>query len=189
MNFMKLLKLAVLALLMTFGAAQAQEVEKKMEFKVVVAGDGNESSEMHWESHNMDFDLQDLAVGETRSIESESGQAVTVTRSEDGFDFNIDGETVSLPHMGPHARHMAFADTDGTHENVDVRVIRRGPPHPARPHSPDGVTIISGKPLDDSVKDSIRSVLISAGNNEEVTFIDGNDRGKRVMMKKVEIVE
>ena len=59
--------------------------------------------------------------------------------------------------------------------------------HVMTAHHPEGVTIVSGQPLDQSVKDSIRSVLISAGNNEAVTFIDGSEDGRRVMVKKIEI--
>lgn len=184
---MNTLKLAALALLLTFGAVHAQDVEKKMEIKVVVAGDGDETSEMHWVSDDMDFDLQDLAVGESRTIESESGKNVTITRADEGFSFDIDGKTVMMPDMGAHGTHMAFMGDGGEHEEIDVQVM--GDAHVMRAHHPEGVTIVSGKPLDDSVKDSIRSVLISAGNNEEVTFIDGSDGGKRVMVKKIEIIQ
>lgn len=186
---MNILKLAALAILMTFGAAMAQEVEKKMEIRVVVAGDGSdEASEVHWVSDDMDFDMEDLAVGETRTIESESGKTVTITREEEGFSFDIDGKTVMMPDMGAHGTHMAFIGEGGPHEEIDVQVMG-GDAHVMRAHHPDGITIVSGKALDDSVKESIRSVLISAGNNEEVTFIDGSEGGKRIMMKKIEITK
>ena len=100
------------------------------------------------------------------------------------------------------ATHMAFVSADGDpgdidvrvmkmdgdHEDIDIEVMGDGM-HMMQAHHPDGVTIISGTPLDDSVKDSIRSVLISAGNNEEVTFIDGSGDGKqvRVIKKHIEI--
>jgi hypothetical protein len=35
-----------------------------------------------------------------------------------------------------------------------------------------GVTIISGEPLDASTQESIKAVLMSAGRDDEVTFID-----------------
>lgn len=188
---MNTLKLAALAVLITFGAVSAQEVEKKMAIKVVVAGDeAGDATEIDWVSNDMDFDLQDLAVGETRTIDSESGQSVTVTRVDDGFSFDVDGETVVLPDMGGHGAHMAFIGEPGAPlepMEVDVEVMSGG--HVMQAHHPEGVTIVSGKPLDDSVKESIRSVLISAGNNEEVTFIDGSGTGKHVMVKKIKISE
>lgn len=179
-------KLATLAILMTFGAAMAQEVEKKMEIKVMVTGDdGDETSEVHWVSDDMGFDMQDLAVGETRTIEGEAGKTVTVTREEEGFSIDVEGKTVTIPNMGEHGTHMAFIGEGGEHQEFDVQVM--GGSHMMQAHHPDGITIVSGKALDDSVKDSIRSVLISAGNDDEVTFIDGSEGGKRVMVKKIEI--
>lgn len=188
MNTKDTMKLMTLALLLTTGFAVAQEVEKKMEFKVVIAGEGDESSPMHWSSGDLGFDLQDLAVGETRTFDDESGKSVSVTRAENGFEFDVDGERIMLPHMGGHGSFTAFASEGGPQEDIDVQVIR-GSAHAMHPHRPEGVTIISGAPLDDSVRDSIRSVLISAGNNEEVTFIDGAGGDQRVIVKKVEIVQ
>ena len=185
---MKLLILAALAALMTFGTASAQDVEKKMEIKVVVSGDGSdEASEMHWVSEDMDFDVDDLAVGESRTIENESGKTVTITRADGGLSFDVDGKTVMVPDMGEHGTHMAFADDGAMQEDIDVQVI--GDAHVMQAHHPEGVTIISGTPLDESVRESIRSVLISAGNDEEVTFIDGSEDGRHVVVKKIQIKE
>ena len=41
-------------------------------------------------------DLHSMAVGETRSLETESGRPVTVTRDENGFDVDIDGKSVRV---------------------------------------------------------------------------------------------
>jgi len=184
---MKIVKLAMLATLMIFGTAiAADEVQRKMAVKVVVAGDGvDESSDFSWTSDNMDFDIQDLAVGETRQIENASGKDVSVTRSEDGFSFDIDGKTVMMPDIGAHGTHMAFVDTDAVDHEVDIEVIGDG--HAMGAHRQDGITIISSKPLDSSVRESIKSVLVSAGNGDEVTFIDGSGEGKRVIMMKKKI--
>lgn len=194
---MKLMKLAALAVIMVFGAALADEVEKKVELKVVVAGDGAEgASDIHWVSS--DADLDDLAVGESRTLTGDSGQEVTVTRTEDGMQFEIEGETIVMPEAGAHGKRMAFIGAGGEHEEidvevigvdgeeVDVRVIGDGA-HMMRAHHPDGVTIISGEPLDDSVKESIRSVLISAGHEDEVVFIDGSESGRHVKIIKKRI--
>jgi len=185
---MNLLTLATLAALITFGTAMAQEVEKKMEIKVVVSGDGSdEATEVHWASDDTDFDMDDLAVGESHTIESESGKTVTITRAEEGLSFDVGGKTVMVPDMGEHGTHMAFVGDGMMQEDVDVQVI--GDAHVMQAHHPDGVTIISGMPLDESVRESIRSVLISAGNNAEVTFIDGSADGKHVVVKKIQIKE
>lgn len=186
---MNSVKLAGLAILMAFGAAVADEdVARKLEVKVVAERDVSaDGSAIHWSSDAMDFDLQDLAVGETRSIDSESGQPVTVTRGKDGYTFDIDGQSVTMPDIGEHPAHMAFIESHGMEHDIDVEVIgdARGP------HRADGVTIISSKPLDASVRESIKSVLMSAGNGDEVTFIDGSDDDRRIMVMKktVEIIE
>lgn len=184
---MKIVKLAMLAAVVICGAAiAADEVERKMAIKVVVAGDGaDESSDFSWTSDNMDFDLQDLAVGETRQIENASGRDVSVTRSEDGFSFDIDGKTVMMPDIGAHGTHMAFVDADEVDHDIDIEVLGDG--HAMRAHRQDGITIISSKPLDSSVRESIKSVLVSAGNGDEVTFIDGSGEGKRVIMMKKKV--
>lgn len=186
---MNSVKLATLAILTAFGVAVADdEVERRVEVKVVVEGDVSaDGSAIHWSSAAMDFDLQDLAVGETRSIDSESGQPVTVTRGEDGYTFDIDGQSVTMPDLGEHPAHMAFLETDGMDRDIDVEVIGDA----MGPHRADGVTIISSKPLDASVRESIKSVLMSAGNGDEVTFVDGSDDDRRIMVmkKKVEVIQ
>lgn len=200
---MKLIQLAALAVLMAFSVASAQEAEKKMALKVVVAGDsaGSEHA-VHWVGD--DAGLEDLAIGESKTITGESGREVVVTKTEDGMQFEIEGETVVMPDMGAHGSHMAFVDAEGGHGDIDVRVMKMDGihedidiemmgdgAHMMQAHHPDGVTIISATPLDDSVRDSIRSVLISAGNNEEVTFVDSSveSRQIKIIRKRVETTQ
>jgi hypothetical protein len=199
---MKVIKLVAAAIFLCLGTAYAQDMEKKMHMKVVV-DNGDGPNVVSWAADGEDFN--DMAVGETRTLGTDSGEDITVTKTETGLEFNVNGETVVVPEMGDHGTHMAFVNADGVHtldgdidvevigvdghESVDVRVIGGGahalPVHEAM----DGVTIISPTPLDDSVKESIRSVLISAGNDDEVRFIDGSGDGEhvKVIRKQVEI--
>jgi len=173
--------------MLVFGSALADDAEKKAELKIVVAGDGD-VKEYHWAGD--DFDLEGMAIGETRTLEGDDGKKATVTRTAEGMQFNFDGQVVTMPPPGAHGMHMAMMK-DGPHDaEFDVEMIGNGP-HMMPPHVREGVTIISGKPLDDSVKESIRSVLISAGHQDEVRFVDGSPEGKHVRMirKQVEIVE
>ena len=90
-------------------------------------------------------------------------------------------------HGGEHDIDVTMLDDGG--ENVDVRVMHGGP-HRMGAHHPDGVTIISGTELTEAVKESIRSVLISAGVEEDVTFIDASEeRQVRVIRKRVETTQ
>ena len=187
---------AVLAVMLASGFAIADDVEIKKEIKIVVDSDGDT---VEWVSSGTDLDLDSMAVGETRTIENEAGEPITVTRTEDGMSFDIDGEAVTIPDLEVDGPHMAFVGHGGSHEDIDVRVIRMEGDgadmefvgHDAvaiHAHHPEGITIISGSPLDDSVRESIRSVLISAGHDDEVRFIDNSGHGEqrtRVIEKKV----
>lgn len=186
---MNTLKLAAFAVMLVCGTALADDVEKKAELRIVIAGDGaGDAREYHWAGNQLDFDLDKLAIGESRTIDGEDGKQATVTRTEEGMQFSFDGQTVMMPPVGAQRMHMAAPGDPGHDAEFDVEIIGHGP-HMMRAHHPKGVTIISGKPLDDSVKESIRSVLISAGHQDEVTFIDGSVEGKpgRMIRKRVEI--
>ena len=122
---MKALKLAAVAILLAFGTAAAQEVEKKMAFKIVVDGDSSDQPNvMTWSSDGAD--LEGLAVGESHTLKSGSGNEITVTKTEAGMEFNVYGETVVVPDMGQHGTTMAFVNADGMHEvhgEIDVEVM------------------------------------------------------------------
>ena len=189
---MKYWKLVVLATLLALGAAHADEVEKRVEMKMVVTGDDHET--ITFDSNAAGFEPSDLAVGETRTIPNDSGRAITMTRTESGLQIDVDGKTIELPDVGAHGEHMMMVDAidvevDVTHTGtmalpVDVEVLGS---HAIRAHGPEGVTIISEEPLDASVRESIRSVLISAGIDKEVSFIDGSEQRRHIkIIKNVE---
>jgi hypothetical protein len=195
-----MIRSAGLVLLLAFGIAAADDVDKEMQIRIVVAGDG-EATEFDWTSDDAGFSLGDLEVGETRTLENGDGEPVTVTRTEEGFAFDINGETVSVPDAGAHAPHMAFVDANGAVQDVNVEVMHLpddavnveviGGAGIMSAHHGDGITIISPEPLDESVRESIRSVLISAGRNDEILFIDGSGEGEghhvKVIRKRVEV--
>ena len=199
---MKFLKLAILAATLVFGAALA-DVEEKREMKIVVQGTtDDDGTSFHWVSNDAGFDMQNMQVGETHSIVDESGRSVLITRQEEGFQFDVDGKTVVVPDMGAHG--MAIAAGSDVTADFDIEVI--GDHHAmmgdeahnvaifsAGPHEASGVTIISGEPLDDSTRESIRSVLLSAGRDDGVTFIDGSGGSDgehvRIIQKKIEIAQ
>jgi len=194
---MKFLTLAALAAMLACTGALAQEEAQKVELKVIVTGDGGDQpTEVHWVGQ--DLDLDDLEVGETRTVTGESGDTITVTRTAEGMQFDVDGETVVVPDIGLHGGNMAFVGTSGEQDfDIDIRSDAAGTfdvtaidTHAISAAPAEGVTIISGEPLDDSVRESIRSVLISAGVDDEVRFIDhaAGDGEVRVVTKKVEVI-
>ncbi len=97
-------------------------------------------------SEELGFNLHDMQEGENRSIIDESGRSVLVTRTADGFTFNIDGEIVEMPALfgGYHA--MAGSE-DGEEVDVNMHVMHRA--QIAGRHDLNGTMIICGKPIDD----------------------------------------
>lgn len=52
----------------------------------------------------IEIEAEDLAVGESREFQTESGKAVVLTRTEDGLEVTVDGKKLNLPgHGGAHA--------------------------------------------------------------------------------------
>ena len=188
--------LALAATLLFAFAGLADDVEEQHEVRIVVAGAAADG-DFHWTSDGSDLDLENMQVGETRSIVDESGRTVLVTKEADGLSFNIDGKDVRVPDVD--AYHMGVAIVDGSDmaSAVDVEVFADHDMDttggslaiPVRAHEPDGVTIICKEPLDASVRESIKSVLLSAGRDDKVTFIDASGDGRHVrgVRKRVEV--
>jgi len=190
---MKTLQLAALAATIVFGSALADDSEQvvEKELKIQMAVTSDDGTAMNWTSTDPNMDLHNLQIGETRSIVDDSGRSILVTKVEEGLRFDVDGESVVLPDMGAPGGHMAFVSSDGGDHDFDVQVIGSG--HAMASAVSDGVMIITGEPLDAATQESIRAVLQSAGNNDDVTFIDGSSRGHdgnvHVISKKIEIVQ
>jgi hypothetical protein len=162
--------------------------ESRHVMAIEVAGDTAANGvSFRLDSDELGFDLDEMQMGETRSVVDESGRAIMITRSETGFSFNVDGETIELPH---------FADMDGEDlhwvgkgddADVNVQVVRK---HVNTTMSDTNATVIfSPQPIDAATRASIQSILEAAGYGSEVEFIDheGSDDG-HIFIKKVEKV-
>jgi hypothetical protein len=196
---MNTLKLAVLGVSMIFGSALADDTDvdtgHEVQIEVIVAdGDMSDATTIDWTNTNPDIDLQNMQVGESQSIVDDSGRSILVTKEENGLRFNVDGKSVLMPEFGEvHGAHMmTLVSTDGAQSvdhGFDIEVMGGG--HAMASPVADGVMIVTKEPLDASTQESIRSVLQSAGNTDEVTFIDGSAAGSgrhvKVIRKKVEL--
>jgi len=193
---MNSLRLAFLATTIIFVAAPAyaQEEEHEIKMQVIVSGDGSESENViNWTSNDPNIDFQNMQVGESQAIVDESGRSVLVTKEADGLRFDVDGESVVIPDMGDmHGSTMTMVSADGMVDidhDIDVQLIGGG--HAMASPVTEGVMIITKEPLDATTQESIRSLLQSVGNNDEVTFIDGNNgpggRHVKVIRKTVEL--
>ena len=168
------------------GSAMAGDAAKMKMAIEVVGEDGVNGKHFMIKSDDLGFDLEDLQVGESRSIVDEAGQNILVTRGQDGFSFNIDGETIELPDFqgGEHGgMHWVAAGDD----DVNVHVMRDVNVTTMKEMS--GTMILSPKPIDAATQQAIKSLLESAGYGREVNFVDHEGaENRKVMIKKVERV-
>lgn len=165
--------------LITFAAgayAEESAVEEEHRSIAIAATPGH--AMVRFDAEAMDFDPHQLQVGESRAIVDDSGRTILVTRQVDGIEFQVDGRTIKMPLLdGAPAEYTSIG---AVAHPLDVTVISDGAAEVA-----DGmgaITILSGKPLDQATRDSIRSVLLSAGHDGEVRFIDRGHAVKMVHM-------
>lgn len=80
---------AVLAVVPVAPASAGEGGEKQTKIKLVVARDGVA------ERITL-VDLHEMSVGESRTVASENGRTVVVTRDADGFEVDVDGRKIRL---------------------------------------------------------------------------------------------
>ena len=171
---MKKLTSFVASFALLISAAAMAEPENRVEIMLATDGDGtHEATEIHLSGAAMDFDLDEMQVGENRSVIDESGRTILITRQEDGYEFNVDGKKIQMPAMHGNYTHWVSEDAS----EIDVEVQSIGGHGMIMGGSNDDILIISGTALDTSTQDSIRAVLQSAGHDTEVQFIDGSHGG------------
>ncbi len=90
------------------------DIETKHRIKLELATDGEP----------LLIEADDLEIGETRQIYTESGKEVVLTRTEEGVELTVDGEAVELGmHHGTHGLH--HISTSG-HGDTKVFIKRLG---------------------------------------------------------------
>lgn len=178
--------LCLLASLALAGAALAgEEIKTKMAIAVIDT-DGDDEVRLELDSGDLGFNLHDMQEGENRSIVDKSGRAILITREADGYRFDIDGKTIHMPSFDAEQRGATWLSDSDVHVMHDTSV--------ASAHTMDGVMILSEKPIDESTRQAIKSLLESAGHGKDVRFIDasGPDGGPhaiKVIEKKVEVMQ
>lgn len=152
-------------------AAVAGE-ERRTEIKIAVDGDDTGHKVFHFDSQDSDIDLQDMAVGETQVITDSNGQDVTVVRTENGFEFDVEGEIIEI--AGMHGEHDVTMIHEA-HHNEDVVVDLHKKVRVIKTDKGDGVTIISADEIDDATRAKLKEVFEDAGKDGEIVFIDGSE--------------
>jgi hypothetical protein len=156
------------AALLFMTPAMAEDTgERKVEIKIL-ADAGGEAVEL---------DLSDLQVGETRWISTDSGKDVGVTREENGYRLDIDGEETFIMSPGDdmHSRVMVHAMADGVGEGLHSAMSNVWVTGDQQVIELDGIesdhVFISGLgDLDENQKEDIIDALRAAGVEKEVHF-------------------
>ena len=127
-------------------------------------------------------------MGDSKTLTSESGKEATVTRTEDGLVFEVDGKKIDIMdfHGGEHkvmihGDHDVVIDTDKRIEKR-IEVIKTD--------GDEAVTIISTGDIDDEQRARIEAALKEAGLDGEVLFLDGDlhEDGQAHAKREVRII-
>ena len=166
--------------------ASAAVAGEKRETHVKILTDDADGA-FEWHSSDPNADFSDLEVGESKTITGDDGEEVTVTRTEAGLEFDVDGKKIQL---------MEFIDDDDV--TIDIDVLHDGEDgHVVHKIGKDGdvivekskrvkiikaddaadVTIISSDEIDEETRARIEAALKDAGKDGEVLFIDGSELG------------
>lgn len=177
----------LLATFLFAAAAYAGEKDhQKIEIQVI-ADDGVGETHLTLDSDDLGFSLEDMQVGENHSVTDNAGRPVLITRTDDGYSFDVDGKTIDMPAFGKHRDH---GDANVWISKGDMAPHEGGAPHVMiEKMDGEGVMIFSGKEIDGATQQIIRTALESAGH-ENVHFAGGDGdapHGVHVVKKVVEI--
>ncbi|MGB5166222.1 MAG: hypothetical protein WBN61_13255 [Woeseiaceae bacterium] len=172
---------SIAALALAFVISMAAIAGEKEKQRIVVEiDDGDGPVIVDFDSDDTGFTMDELQLGESRTWVDENGSTTIVTRTEDGIEFDVDGDKVNVDdlagkneHEEKHVKKMMFADSDGDQD----------------------IMIITGKAVDAATQEKIRALLQDAGHGDDVTFIDSSamndastgNKQVRVITKKVHV--
>ena len=152
--------------------AAAAGPEHMTEIKIAIEGDDAAHRVIRLDGVNADFDFRELEVGESKVIKDDNGNDVTVSRTENGYEFDVEGEKIEIAGLhGEHEitmLHEAHDDKNAViRKHKQVRMIKTEDAH--------GVTIISGDEIDEETRAELERVLKEAGKDGEILFLDGSE--------------
>ncbi len=185
--------------------ASAAIASEKRETHIKIVTD-DDNGVFEWQGTDAEADFSDLGIGESKTITGDDGRQVTVTRTEAGLQFDVDGKTIELMDVGgdggvtvdvdvlhgAHGRQVAHESGEDGHGVVEqsrrVKIVRSD--------AAADVTIISSDQIAAETRARIRAALQEGGVEGEIVFIDGSELGGdaqaygerdiRIVMKKIE---
>ena len=200
-NFVTLRTLTVFAWVFLIATAAVAGEEREMKIEITVSGDGEEHKSFEW--HGDGSEIDDLEVGESKTITDDDGNEVTMTRTEDGLEIEVDGKNIELMHMGSDIDVDVMHDKGtnvvihGDHESEDVTIEKHKRVKIIKSHDSDGVTIISSDEIDEETRARLEEILKDAGKDGTIMFIDGSElsgdeqaqrkREVRVIKKEIDV--
>lgn len=163
---MSLSKYAVLIWAFLLGTAAVAGDHRHTKIAIAVDGDETGEQSFHFDSEDAGFDIQSLAVGESRVWTDENGNVANIMRTTAGYEIDVAGEKIMLDEL----HGDATGDIDTVVEVDDVREIKM-----IKKGVVDDITIISAEPIDEATRRQIVDTLNASGNDSEVIFIDGSE--------------
>ena len=161
---MKIKKYVVLLWAFLLATAAVAGEEHRTHIKIAVDDDGIGQRSFMFDSDDAGFDLQSLAVGESRAVTDAAGNVANVSRTAEGFEVEVAGETISLGDLGAEEdfamhlhgdAHAVDMDTDVMIDGArQIRIVKTG--------AADDVTIISSGAIDEATRQRIREALAFA---------------------------
>lgn len=159
------------------GAAIAGE-EQRTRIEIAVDDDAMSSQSFVFDSEESGFDLDSMAVGETRTLTDSAGRTADIRRTDDGFELDVNGNAIHLPDLpvpgdmhGEQSIEILVDDVDSdvvvVNDIKKVKIIRSD--------SAADVTVISGKEIDAATRKRIREALEASGQYGDVQYIDGSE--------------
>ncbi len=183
--------------------ASAAIAGEKHETHIKIVTDDTETGTFEWSSSDADGDFSDLEVGDSKTITGDDGKEVTVTRTEKGLTFDIDGRAVEMMDFDGAGEIVVDVDVihegDGkhrVHKDGDVVIKKTKNVRVIKTDEAADVTIISSDEIDDETRARIEAALREAGKDGEVLFLDGSELQEdaqahgehevRIIKKKIE---
>lgn len=162
--------------LMATSAIAGEEFRTRIEIEVDDDASGQQA--FSFDSQDAGFDLDSMAIGETRTLTDRTGNMADIRRTVDGFEFDVGGKTIELDDLheadGLHGEHEIVMHVDQT--DADAAAVKKVKKFEMiKTTDADGVTIISSGEIDAATRERIREALRSGDQKSEVLFIDGSE--------------
>lgn len=113
-----------ISMLTLLGLATAVAASEQVHTRIAVAvvDDAGEEVNLDLDSADLGFNLHDMQVGENHAFVDDSGRNVLITRTEKGFDFDVDGKAITMFAPGTDDEELVWI-AEGEEGDIDVHVL------------------------------------------------------------------